>query len=86
MGRRVKPIEFDGCDAVYAKDQPEYLPLPVRRFDGNPPGAGGVTSCWELTWLERLKIFINGHFYISMLTFDQPLQPIRPHVDLEDGL
>jgi len=77
----MKPIEFDGYNATYAKNQPEYLPLPVRREED-----GRVTSCWGLTWRERFKILLSGRFYISMLTFNAPLQPILPHVDLEEGL
>ena len=31
----MKPIEFKDQNVVYAKDQPEYLPLPALRIDGN---------------------------------------------------
>lgn len=39
------PIEFPEQNCVYAKDQPEYLPLPVHK---TPDGM--VISCWALTW------------------------------------
>lgn len=29
----MKPIEFNEQNAVYAKDQPEYTPLPVFKND-----------------------------------------------------
>lgn len=60
----------------YAKDQPQYIPLPARRdVDGT------VVTCWQLTWRERLKIFWRGKFYLTMLTFNHPLQPIRCGID-----
>ena len=40
----MKPIDFVGSNCVYAKDQPEYLPLPVLR-DSSPEVR--VLSCWE---------------------------------------
>jgi hypothetical protein len=61
---------------VYAKDQPEYFPLPAR-VDSN----GMVVTCWELTWRERVKMLICGRFYLSVLTFGQRLQPIRLTVE-----
>ena len=69
------PIEFDGVNCVYAKDQPEYLPLPVHRTDD-----GTVVSCWRLTWPERLQVLFSGCMWYSVLTFNESLQPQRPSV------
>lgn len=66
----MKPIEFPQQNYVYAKDQPEYLPLPVYRT-----ADGEVTSCWGLTWRERLRVLFTGRIYFSVLTFNSPLQP-----------
>lgn len=56
---------------VYAKDQPEYVPLPaVKLADGE------VISRWELTVEEKEKISETGCIYVAMLTFNGPLQPI----------
>jgi hypothetical protein len=61
---------------VYAKNQPEYIPLPTRRtWDGE------VVSCWKPNWLARLAILFGGNFYLTMLTFNNPLTPIRVSVD-----
>lgn len=70
----MKPITFKGQNVVFAKDQPEYLPLPAFR-SGNV-----VTSCWGLSWRERLHALFSGKVSISLMTFGQPLQPILPHV------
>jgi len=61
---------------TYAKDQPEYVPLPAR-VDKN----GTVITCWKLTWRERLTVLWRGSFYLTLLTFNHPLQPIRCSID-----
>ena len=63
----------------YAKDHPEYLPLPARR-DAN----GTVVTCWRLTWRERLYVLLGGKFYLTLLTFNRPLQPIRVSIEKPD--
>jgi len=77
----MKPVEFDGQNAVYAKDQPEYLPLPVHRYD-DP--CGRVTSCWELTFLERIKVLFGGKVWLQLMTFRGPLQPVYLTVKKEE--
>lgn len=72
----MKPVDFEQSNVTYAKDQSEYLPLPAFRADD-----GMVISCWELTWRERLKIIFTGRLWISMLTFNGPLQPQLPMVN-----
>ena len=67
------PIEFEQCNTVYAKDQPEYQPLPAYKSP-----SGTVVSCWELTEEDIQRIIRTRKLYISMLTFNQPLQPILP--------
>jgi len=75
----MKPIEFEGFNCTYAKDQPEYLPLPVHKTPG-----GEVISCWALTWRERLRVLFAGRVWHSVLTFNAPLQPQRPSVRKPD--
>jgi hypothetical protein len=66
---------------IYAKDQPEYIPLPMW----NGP-AGLRLSRWKLTWKERLQILIGGSIWLQVLTFDRPLQPVRMHTNMPLGL
>ncbi len=61
---------------VYAKDQPQYIPLPARVDSG-----GTVVTCWQLTWRERLTLLLRGTLFLTLLTFNKPLQPIRCSVD-----
>lgn len=56
----------------YAKDQPEYLTLPAVRLPD-----GTVVTRWSLTWLERVKVALGGSIWLSVLTFNQPLQPVK---------
>jgi hypothetical protein len=57
---------------VFAKDQPEYIPLPAWR---GPDGT--VVSRWKLSWRERLAVFFGGHLWLTVLTFNHPLQPVK---------
>jgi hypothetical protein len=73
----MKPIEFEEQNCVYAEDQPEYLPLPVFKEKGEE---GAVTSCWALTWRaltwrERLRLLWTGRVWLTVWTFNEPLQP-----------
>lgn len=61
---------------VYAKNQPQYLPLPAR-----VDSEGTVVTCWQLTWRERLTLLLRGTLFLTLLTFNKPLQPIRCSVD-----
>lgn len=65
--------EFPEQTVVYAKDQPEYNPLPAHRFADDP--AGRIACCWKLDWRERLAVLFSGEIWHQILTFNQPLQP-----------
>jgi hypothetical protein len=58
-------------EVVYAKDQPEYLPLPTLRS-----ADGRVVSRWSPTTEERAAIAGGADVYLTLHTFNQPLQPI----------
>lgn len=71
----MKPISpvvkgFEDLEVVFAKDQPEYLPLPAL------PSGDQVITHWRLSWSERLRALIKGDLYLTLLTFRRPLQPI----------
>ena len=61
---------------VYAKDHPKYLPLPCYK-----EADGTITIMWKLTLKERLKLLFKGILYHQVLTFNNPLQPIKLSVD-----
>lgn len=67
--------EFKDQEVVYAKDQPEYIPLPVLRNRN-----GVLLSRWVLTDEERKEIARGADIFLSNWTFNQPLQPVRIEV------
>jgi hypothetical protein len=68
----MRPIEFKGCNVVFAKHQPQYLSLPAHRS-----ADGMITSCWQMTGWEKLKVFFSGKIWLTILVFNSPLQPQR---------
>ena len=49
----MKPTNFPEANTVFAKDQPEYQPLPAFKAD-TPEGE--VVTCWKLSFRERLRV------------------------------
>jgi len=71
----MKPLQTSDTNVIIAKDQPEYIPLPAHYSNGI------ITTCWSLTWVERVKMFVFGKFYLQIYTGARPLQPLKPSVD-----
>jgi hypothetical protein len=67
-------------EVVFAKDQPEYIPLRVlvMKRPGNP-----VLSRWTLTDEQRKTVAEGADVFLELMTFGQPLQPIR--IAIGDG-
>ena len=61
-------------EVVYAKDQPEYIPL--RTLVGAGPDRR-VLSRWTLTDKQREAVAKGADIFLELSTFGQPLQPIR---------
>jgi hypothetical protein len=75
----LKPIDPDVPlleKVVYAKDQPPYLPLPTCRTPD-----GEVVTRWKPNWKARLALLFGADFYLVMLSFNQPLTPVRVSLD-----
>jgi len=68
----MEPIKFDDMNCTYAKDQPEYIPLPVRKEVN-----GKVTSVWKLSDEERAQIANGAKVCLCQNTFRMPLQPVN---------
>lgn len=68
---------FEGlehAEVVYAKNQPEYLPLRSLVSDGRECR---VISRWALTDEQRKDIANGADIFLMLLTFGAPLQPIQ---------
>jgi hypothetical protein len=62
-------------EVVYAKDQPEYQPLPVLRTEK------ALLSRWRLSEAERAHIAAGGDLFVCVLHFGGTLQPMMPIAD-----
>lgn len=66
----MKPVKFKECNVTFGEGQKEYMPLPALRFDD-----GTVVMCWKMSWKEMFKIILHRKVWVSLLTFNKPLQP-----------
>ena len=75
------PVEFPQQNIFIGAGQPEYMPLPAHIDEawGTP-----TTSCWELSWRERIRVLFTGKLYLQQLTFGSRLQPQRAFTDWAD--
>ena len=73
--------KFLGCNTVYAKDQPQYYPLPCMKL-GGPEGQ--IITCWKITLRERIRVLFTGEVWLSVLTYGKPLQPLHMQVGLPE--
>ena len=77
----MKPIDFEHSNKIYAKDQPEYQPLPALLLGGKD---GQVVTCWKLSFKERLKVMVTGVVWLNLLSFNKPLTPSYMSVNRKD--
>jgi len=77
----MKIIDFKEVNVTYAEDQVEYLSLPVYKRDD-----GEITCCWKLSFWEKVKVLFTGCLWLSILTFNFPLQPIKLSVHKPDDM
>ncbi len=60
---------------VFAKDQPQYTPLPAILFDD-----GKICTEWRLTEEERTLILNGENLRLWIWTYGHPLQPVALEV------
>lgn len=75
----MKPKNFQEANVVYGEGQPEYKPLPAHKTK-----EWQAIFCFELDEAERKKIAETGELWVSLLTFNQPLQPIFITINKSD--
>ncbi len=59
-------------ETVYGTTQEQYLDLPAYKDE-----QGTVLTRWRLSFMERIKLLFVGNLYVSLMTFNKPLQPIK---------
>lgn len=72
------PVPEGWEEVTYAKDQPEYRPLPSLRDPRDPQGR--ILTRWTFTPEEREAIAAGADLYLQVLTFRQSLMPLLPIV------
>ena len=82
--RSVSP-DVGGTEIQIATDQHEYMELTgtILRW---PAGMVGVLTRWKLSEIERAQLVDGEDLYLTVLTFGQPLQPLRLTVGVPDDL
>lgn len=81
----MKAVEFKEVNTTFAKDQPQYHPLPGHKYD-EPEGR--FVFCMKMSFIERLRVLFTGRVWCSLMTFNNPLTPSRHSTkksDLIDG-
>jgi len=61
-------------EVVLARDQPQYIPLPVVYLGGK---SAPMVSRWRLSLKERLNIAMGADLVLTQLTFGQLFQPVH---------
>ncbi len=72
--------DLERHEIVMAKDQPEYNPLRVLPARTN---TGERLSRWTLTPEQRQAVASGADIFVELLTFNNPMQPIRIGVAFE---
>ena len=75
----MKPIKFEGHNIVYAENQPEYNTLPAFKDEN-----GTIVTCWELTNEDFERIVETRRIYLSVMTFNNYLQPVYLTSDVNE--
>lgn len=76
----MEPVESglaaeDATRVIFAKDQPEYMPLPALVFPD-----GKICTEWRLTEDERARIQTGENIRLWIWNFGHPLQPVALEV------
>ena len=80
----VSPViskEYQKHEVVFAKSQPEYLPLPALVLEGEEKP---VVSRWRLDDEERQKIAAGADILLTQNIFTDLYHPIR--LEVADGM
>src|SRR5688572_16118756 len=63
-------------EIIIARDQPEYMPLPVIPFQD-----GVILSRWLMDATEKRVVAVTGVLYICLLTFGREMPVVKFQVD-----
>ena len=64
-------------EVVFAKDQPEYIPLRALKSKDR---CGCVLSRWSPTEDQRRRISNGEDIFLQLMTYHEPLQPVVMYI------
>ena len=68
----MEPIKFNENNTVYYKGHENlYDALPALLFED-----GDVVTCWKLSFKDILRLIFTRKLWLSVATFNNPLQPL----------
>jgi hypothetical protein len=78
----MKPISpviknYEDREIIFAKDQPEYLPLPALRLTGD---STPILSRWRFTEEERTRVALVADILLTQFIFTDLYHPIQMEV------
>jgi hypothetical protein len=81
--RPVTPVipGYQDKEVVFAKEQPEYLPLPALVLEGEDKP---VVSRWQLNDEERKQIAAGADILFTQMIFTDLYHPVR--LEVVDGV
>lgn len=77
------PVQFPESNAVLARDQGEYEPLPIYHFNDVE---GRIACCFRLSDAEIEEIQRTRTLWVQQLTFGRRFQPIALSTQRPDDL
>ena len=72
---------YQDKEVVFAKDQPEYMPLPALVLEGEDKP---VVSRWQLNDEERKQIAAGADILFTQMIFTDLYHPVR--LEVVDGV
>lgn len=75
-------VEFPEVTDIFAKNQPQYRPLPCFRYPNDKEGK--IVCCWQLSLRDRIIVMLRGKTWHQVLTFNGRLQPQLLMIDKPD--
>ena len=77
------PVQFPESNAMLAREQGEYEPLPVYIFYD---AEGRMAMCFRLSPIELEEIARTRTLWVQQLTFGRRFQPIALSTQRPDGI
>lgn len=79
----MKPIQFKEQNSRYGHNQDEYNDLFAHKTNDEN---GIVVTKWKFSFWDKVKILLYRNMWVSILTFNEPLQPIKISMNKKEHL